>query len=80
VSKNLLNPTINRVQENATADVNVLPIKRSNNKFKFELRILTRLRSPNLKEQLTAALLIRQQLDVTQKHLLTFPKKNSQTQ
>jgi hypothetical protein len=45
VSKNLLNPTINRVQENATADVNVLPIKRSNNKFKFELRILTRLRS-----------------------------------
>jgi hypothetical protein len=37
VSKNLLNPTINRVQENATADVNVL-YKRSNNKFKFELQ------------------------------------------
>jgi hypothetical protein len=46
--------------------------KRSNNKFKFELRILTRLRSlRNSKEQLAAALLIKQ-LDVTQKHLLTF--------
>jgi hypothetical protein len=70
VSKNLLNPTINRVQENATADVNVLPIKRSNNKFKFELRILTRLRSlRNSKEQLYSCSLIRQQLDVTQKHI-----------
>jgi hypothetical protein len=49
------------------------PKKRSNNKFKFELRILTRLRSlRNSKKQLAAALLIRQQLDVTQKHLLTF--------
>jgi hypothetical protein len=44
VSKNLLNPTINRVQENATADVNVLSYKKEQ-QFKFELRILTRLRS-----------------------------------
>jgi hypothetical protein len=28
VSKNLLNPTINRVQENATVDVNVLSYKK----------------------------------------------------
>jgi hypothetical protein len=69
VSKNLLNPTINRVQENATADVNVLPKKRATISLSLNY-ILTRLRSlRNLKEQLYSCSLIRQQLDVTQKHL-----------